>query len=161
MFYEDFFRKLNEVGVKYIIVGGLAAIIHGSPRYTHDIDLVIKMDDENIRKFMKLLEQYNYQPKIPINLMDFTDASKREQWIKEKNMKAFHLQTPAQLEPDIDILIKGPDYEELNSEIYQMKDVDLPVATIDALIRMKKQAGRDVDQIDVQYLKQVKEEKNK
>ncbi len=41
MFYEKFFRDLHERDVKYVIVGGLASVIHGSPRFTHDVDLVI------------------------------------------------------------------------------------------------------------------------
>ena len=51
------FQKLNEHDVKYILVGGLAVIIHGYIRTTHDLDLWIKAEPDNKTKFSKALEE--------------------------------------------------------------------------------------------------------
>jgi hypothetical protein len=40
---------LNEVGAKYVLVGGLAIVLQGYPRFTADIDLLIKVDRENVK----------------------------------------------------------------------------------------------------------------
>jgi hypothetical protein len=41
--YLDLLWALHESGVRYAIAGGFAAVIHGVPRMTFDIDLVLEM----------------------------------------------------------------------------------------------------------------------
>ena len=48
MFYLDLFRTLQEAGVRYVVVGGLALNLHGIERSTMDIDLAIALDDDNL-----------------------------------------------------------------------------------------------------------------
>src|SRR5437762_5456631 len=51
---------LTRYGVKFIVVGGGAAIAHGSARLTSDVDVVYSRDAENIRNLAAALQ--NYQP---------------------------------------------------------------------------------------------------
>lgn len=46
---------LNRTGVKYIVIGGCAVILHGYYRTTHDIDLIISPSPDNIQKIKKAL----------------------------------------------------------------------------------------------------------
>lgn len=39
--YTHFLQRLNATGIRYMITGGLAAIIYGEPRLTNDVDIVI------------------------------------------------------------------------------------------------------------------------
>lgn len=39
-----FVRPLNELGIPYLVTGGVASIVYGEPRFTRDIDLVLKLD---------------------------------------------------------------------------------------------------------------------
>jgi len=48
---------LNREGVKYVVVGGCAVILHGYYRTTHDIDLLVDSSPENIRKLKKVLQE--------------------------------------------------------------------------------------------------------
>ena len=48
-------RLLNEVGAKYIIIGGFAVIYHGYTRGTGDIDLLIDASEENVNKIKEAL----------------------------------------------------------------------------------------------------------
>ena len=41
-------RILNEHGVKFVVLGGFAAVIHGSPVPTEDIDVIPSRDRENL-----------------------------------------------------------------------------------------------------------------
>ena len=41
-------RDLNECGVRYVVVGGLAVIRHGVVRGTKDVDIAVAMDDDNL-----------------------------------------------------------------------------------------------------------------
>src|SRR5687768_15715314 len=51
-------RALTEREVRFIIIGGVAATIHGSARHTRDIDFVYSRDDENIRRIVTALVPY-------------------------------------------------------------------------------------------------------
>ena len=48
---------LNSEGVKYVVVGGCAVILHGYYRTTHDIDLLLDPSSENIRRLKKALKE--------------------------------------------------------------------------------------------------------
>lgn len=48
----ELFRLLNAHKVKYLIIGGMAAITYGVPRVTKDIDLLIQADATNCRRLL-------------------------------------------------------------------------------------------------------------
>lgn len=50
-------EALNSEGVKYVLVGGCAVILHGYYRTTHDIDLLVDSSIENIRRLKKALQE--------------------------------------------------------------------------------------------------------
>ena len=160
MEYLDFFKKLNNEKIEYLIVGGLAMIIYGAPRFTYDIDIVIALENKNIFKLMTILGKLGYKVKIPVNPLDFADKEIREDWIKNKNMKAFNFYNDNSNIPELDIVIAEADYELLkkNQKHFFVDDVLLPLPSIDDLIAMKNNAGRKVDYEDVEFLKII--EKN-
>lgn len=45
MFYEEIIRKLNDAGVRYAIVGGMAVNLHGHIRMTADLDIILEQED--------------------------------------------------------------------------------------------------------------------
>lgn len=47
-----FISRLNKLEINYITTGAVASIIYGTPRLTHDLDLVIDMDHQEIDKFV-------------------------------------------------------------------------------------------------------------
>jgi hypothetical protein len=49
------FRVLAEHEVKYVLIGGLAAVLHGSPAMTNDVDIVPEHDDENLARLSDAL----------------------------------------------------------------------------------------------------------
>ena len=58
------------------------------------------------------MRQWGFKPKVPVDIMDFSDKNKRYDWIKNKNMKAFNLVNPDWAISEIDIIIDTPvDYK--------------------------------------------------
>ena len=49
-------KGLNEAGVEFIVVGGMAAVVQGAPITTFDLDIVHRQTDENIKKLIKFLK---------------------------------------------------------------------------------------------------------
>jgi hypothetical protein len=52
--YLAIFKRLNEKKIKYIVVGGIAVNLYGIPRMTYDLDLLLDLEDENLRRFLSL-----------------------------------------------------------------------------------------------------------
>ena len=53
----DVFRCLHAHDVRYVVIGGIAAIVHGVPRTTFDVDLLIEATDENARRLLAALSE--------------------------------------------------------------------------------------------------------
>jgi uncharacterized protein (DUF1330 family) len=57
MYYLEVFSSLNKFGVRYLVVGGVALVLHGVLRLTADLDLVVDLAEDNLVKFLKALKR--------------------------------------------------------------------------------------------------------
>ena len=66
--FREFLALLNEHEVKFIIVGGYALAFHGAPRFTGDIDVFVKPDQENAKRILNVLADFGFSsPDITID----------------------------------------------------------------------------------------------
>lgn len=159
MLFERIFQSLNAGKVKYLIIGGIAVNLYGYVRATGDMDIVVSFDPKNMENFIAVVKKLGLVPRIPVSVEDFADPKKREYWMKEKNLLVFSVYNPKNTLELLDIAIDdGLDFHSLYRRRVSMKlnDMKIPVISIDDLIAMKKEAGRDRDQIDVEKLKLIK-----
>lgn len=61
------FASLEKHNVKYVVIGGIAAILHGVPRMTGDIDLFIEATVENARRILAVLAELGYDTADLVN----------------------------------------------------------------------------------------------
>ena len=163
LFFEDVLVLLRDGGVRFIIVGGTAVILHGVPRTTADLDLVIDMEPSNVRMLVSAMNRLGYRPLAPVDPAELSDPDRRAEWIGEKGMRAFTFQLPGHPLADIDILIDSPiDYAELSkrAERVDTGGLVLRIAGIEDLIRMKKVAARDQDIADADALQRLLEDRH-
>ena len=160
MFYEQVFRKLNKKRVRYLVVGGIAVNLHGFPRVTGDLDIMLDLNDgKSVNGFVEVVKVLGFKPKIPVQVDDFAIPSKRKSWIEEKNMKVFSVYNPSQEIEHIDVLIENLiDFDKAykTREIVNAGNLKVPVVSIDDLIKLKKISGRKRDEIDIAALKEIK-----
>lgn len=158
--YQKIFEELNEQGIDYLIIGGLAVNFHGIPRMTYDIDLMIHLGSDNILKLVGKLTAWGYKPRAPVNPEDLADEAKRISWVQEKSMKAFTFYSEEQPIGEIDIVIDSPiPYQDLRERAVRIGigKVDILVVSLRDLIDLKVQAGREQDLSDVENLKKISE----
>lgn len=159
MYYEDVFNQLNNKKVRYLVVGGIAVNLYGVPRATMDLDLMVETSKTNLSKLIAVLEELGYKPKVPVKACELADPKKRKIWREEKHMIVFsfiHLRLPYQ---QIDIFLDNPmDFEEANRARYltTAKRIKIPLLSIDHLIKLKLDLGREQDLADVEALEKVK-----
>lgn len=153
MIYEREMKALVDSGSRYLVIGGIAVLLHGYIRNTHDLDILADMSESNLDKIIKTLTDLHYIPKVPVNPNELKDPQKREFWRTEKNMKAFSFIDCNNLTRIVDILIySNLDFEKAykNRKIVQLESTKVSLASIRDIIALKKEAlrPRDVDDID-------------
>ena len=74
--YLGIFKEFNKKKIKYIVCGGIAVNLLGIPRMTYDLDLLLKLEDKNLNKFVKLMKRLGYKAKIPVDIGDFAKKKK-------------------------------------------------------------------------------------
>lgn len=57
---REFIELLNSHGVEYLVVGGHAVAFHGYPRYTGDIDFLVRPTEENASRIVAVLESFGF-----------------------------------------------------------------------------------------------------
>ena len=166
MYYFEILEGLYKSKVKYLIVGGLSVNLYGVPRVTQDIDIVIAMDRENVLKITSLLKELGYVPRLPVSPDDLANPDKVKDWIENKNLKAFSFYHKNENYKVLDIVLVHPlDFEKSfkNRTVKRAKDIDIYLASIDDVVKMKEFSGRPKDLSDIEMLNKVRkylEEKN-
>ncbi|SRR5579862_558220 len=157
--FEAIVHSLNGVGVRFIVVGGLAVNAHGYLRFTNDVDLVIQLSKREIVSAFHVLEQIGYRPSNPVTAEDFADATLRETWRREKGMQVLKMWSAAHCETPLDIFVYEPfDFEaEYGRALVREDEIPARFASIPALIAMKKAADRPQDRIDIEKLRLLAE----
>ena len=161
--YIPIFKSLNDANVQYIVVGGLATVLHGYARFTADIDLVINLNKQEAVKAINALTGLGLKPRAPVDPLEFTNQKIRESWFKEKNMLVFSFYDPNNPLIIIDLFIREPfPFDEMYNRTVQMGlgDTSVPVCAINDLIEMKKVAGRPKDLEDIKYLQDLLDSEN-
>ncbi len=104
--FEPIFQILNVAGVRYVVVGGPATLLHGYARATADVDLAVNLAPEEVAKMIHALVTRGFRPQVPVAPEQFADSTVREAWHRGKHMNAFSLVDPANPIRVVDLLLK-------------------------------------------------------
>jgi len=58
--WREFLELLNSNEVEYLVVGAFAVAFHGFPRYTADLDLLVRPTDENANRVLRALSEFGF-----------------------------------------------------------------------------------------------------
>ena len=151
--FEKIVELLTRHGVAFIVIGGQAETLYGSARVTFDTDLCYRRTQDNLRRLAGALK--DLRPRLrgaPADLPFRLDA---ESLALGCNFtfatEAGDLDLPGHLEP-----LGG--YEELveTAETIRIGDLDVPVISLDDLIRIKEHIQRPKDRESLMHLKAIK-----
>jgi hypothetical protein len=154
--FDALASALHRERVRYLIVGGLAVNAHGYLRFTKDVDLVLRLVSENIERAFAALESLGYRPLVPVSAAQFADAPTRGGWIREKGMVVLQFWSDAHRETPVDMFVNEPfDFEEeyRRSLAKPLGNLEVRFVSAATLIRMKQEADRPQDRIDIGFLK--------
>jgi predicted nucleotidyltransferase len=149
---------LTKAGVKYLVVGGVAVVMHGHLRVTADLDLVLWLEKSNLEKAVLALETLGFRPRAPVPLIQFADIEIRESWIRDKGLTVFSLWSPSHLGFELDLFVREPfDFERVyaRAERVHLESCVVTVIPIEDLIALKESVGRPRDLEDVAALRML------
>ncbi len=138
---REFLELLNSRGVDYVVVGAHSLAFHGRPRYTGDLDILVRATPKNAAKLVDLLNEFGFADS-GFKESDFTEPEQLVQLGRAPNR--------------IDLLtsITGVTTDEaLATKIpAELDGIPVFILSKDALIRNKRAVGRPQDLADLDVL---------
>ncbi len=154
---EKLIEGLVSAGVEFIVIGGAAAVLHGAPTTTVDLDVVYRLTPDNLERLQGFLERL--------------EAVFRDPAGRELSSTATHLAGGGQLLflttlGPLDVIGRlhdGRDYDQLmaHCEIVSDEGLQFPVLDLPTLIEVKTAAGRAKDRMVLPILLALLEEREK
>lgn len=156
--FEALIRRLAAADVRFVLIGGFAGTVLGSPRTTVDLDVAYARDEENLARLAAALKPL--LPRLrgaPPGLPFVLDAATLARGLN------FTLTTSL---GDLDLLgdvTGGGGYEDLLPHTRRIRvfDTEVAVVTLPWLIRLKRASGRPRDLVAVAELEALLEERDR
>lgn len=153
---EKILAVLNEHGVHYVLIGGLAAALHGSVTPTFDVDITPEMTRDNLARLSAALDELDARVRVegvPGGLQFSHDATSLA-GITTLNLVTRH--------GDLDIASQPagvPRYEDWAAKATEIVvlGVAVPVADLDDVVASKEAAGRDKDRAQLPALRALQD----
>lgn len=150
------FAILAAAKVRFVLVGGLALVLHGLDRLTADVDLVIDLSAESARAAVRALTAAGYRPLAPVDPIALADPAQRHEWQSIQHMQVFSFWDSLNTRPTVDVILApAVPFDDLwaSARVMKIGGHEVRVASIEHLIRMKTAAGRAQDLADIERLR--------
>jgi hypothetical protein len=160
VFFQELVAALEAHGVRYALVGGVAVNLHGVPRMTYDVDIVVPMDEASLVACRGALQQLGLRSRLPIVLESLSSSDERLRLERERNLIAVTFTDSDNPLREVDVLVGpsvDPDGIVARRVARSAGDYSVWIASVDDLLRMKRRAGRPQDLADVAHLERVRE----
>ncbi len=139
--FADLCSLLNDNGVDFLIVGGYAVAFHGAPRFTGDLDILVRPTPEHIDRMLDVLREFGF----PTNDVTASELLQQHSILQLGRVPVqIHVMTN----------ITGVDWDQAWASRERGAYSDVPVLFIgrEALLANKRAVGRNKDLADVQAL---------
>ncbi len=152
---DQILRELLDTGVRFVLIGGLAAQVHGSPSLTGDVDICFALDRDNLERLARAVHSLgSVRRELPTGVRAPLDVHA---------LRAGDVFTLTTRYGDLDLLAHpdpGLDFEILAQRSIGAEVLGIPVrvASLDDLMAMKRAAGRPKDRIELEILGALREE---
>jgi hypothetical protein len=151
---QEILRVLDEHGVRYVLIGGLAAVLHGAPHVTTDVDVVPEDGRANLERLSAALRDLDARIRATGEPEGIPFDHSAESLSR---VRVWNLQTS---KGDLDITFEPSGtrgYDDLRRDVVRMevRGIDVPVASLADVVRSKEAAGRARDRAALPALREL------
>jgi aminoglycoside-2''-adenylyltransferase len=141
---QEILATLDRHGVRFVLIGGLASVLHGAPHVTTDVDVVPQEAKDNLERLSSALKELRARIRVS-GEPDGVPFDHSAETLSR--VRVWNLQTS---KGDLDITFEPSGtrgYDDLKRHVVPMRvrGVDVPVASLADVIRSKEAAGRERD----------------
>jgi predicted nucleotidyltransferase len=150
--FSQLLQRLSDSGLDFVIVGGYAAISHGSSYLTRDVDICAVLTAENVAKLRQALADWNPKHRMTPQRLSFLLYPPSGQPVNN-----LYLQTDMGVIDIISSVLGVGDYARLRSQAEEL-EVDgqrYQVISLDDLIAAKEAMGREKDLLTAKELRAI------
>lgn len=150
---QSLLRKLSMRGVDFVVIGGIAGVLHGAGRNTFDLDICFSSDPTNLDVLGSVLIDLEATlAGVPEDLPFVPDG---------RTLRAIEVLTMDTIDGRLDVLRRpagAPPYAELrrNADRFDFGEFVALVSSLDDLIAMKRAAGRAKDLAALEELEEIR-----
>jgi predicted nucleotidyltransferase len=148
--YASMLKSLIEHEIEFIVIGGYAAIVHGGPMPTLDLDIVRNRTPENILKMLRFMEQADAVTRLDSRRLRFNESHLvgKGALLMSTNFGPLDM---------LGTVGDGRGYDELlpHTELFDIGGLAVRVLDLPTLIEIKAAAGRDKDKLAVAHLSRI------
>jgi hypothetical protein len=151
---QEILRVLDEHQVRYVLIGGLAAVLHGAAHVTTDVDVVPEDARANLDRLSAVLKELHAR----IRVSGEPDGVPFDHSAESlSRVRVWNLQTS---KGDLDISFEPSGtrgYDDLRRDVMKMqvRGIDVPVASLADVVRSKEAAGRARDRAILPALREL------
>ncbi len=160
-------RALHAAAVDYVLIGGVACVVHGVEQLTFDTDILPALDPANLERLLRALESLRAGIFVDPGRLEmeagelWEAASLRRGGAGLFDADAWHFSTEAGL---VDVVMSAAGVGDYEAHVANARDVeifglDAKVAGLEELVRSKETLGRDKDLSVLGLLRRLRDER--
>ena len=156
--YTDVILALEASGCPYLIIGGVAVVMHGSNRFTPDVNILIDFSSSLFGQAVRLLESIGLRYASTGPMPDVRDPAVRQSLCGTGEV-LLRFEDPSMPNFSVDMLLADiGDFEDLftRRSRFSLESGHVSVVGLDDLLEMKRELNRMQDQVDVGQLEFLK-----
>lgn len=151
---QEILATLDRHGVRYVLIGGLAAVLHGSAHVTTDVDVVPEEAVRNLERLSAALKELDARVRVTGEPDGVPFDHAAESLVR---VRVWNLQTS---KGDLDVTFEPSGtrgYDDLRRDVVHMRvrGTEVPVASLADVIRSKEAAGRERDRAVLPGLREL------
>jgi predicted nucleotidyltransferase len=147
--FDQLLQRLADSGIEFVIVGGYAAVIHGSAYITRDLDICAVLTPETVERLRDVLAEWNPKHRMTPQRLSFLEFP------KFGTVQNLYLQTDVGVIDILSSILGVGDFARLkaNAEMFDIDGRQYPVLSLQDLIAAKEAVGREKDLLVAKELK--------
>jgi hypothetical protein len=161
---KQILSRMAEAEVRFVVAGGVAAVLHGVERLTLDLDIALQMTSSNLENFLTVMKEFSLTPRVPVAPEVLLDPSAVRRIVEEKHAVVFTFHDVDRPLYHVDVfLTENLSYNALavDSIVFPVEGREVHLVSLSKLIELKEQIDppRPKDEMDLKELRRVMEER--